>query len=724
MSIHLSTTPTRKVLLQQLEELLGPLNPDVAAEWITKYLLQRRDAELLELERRNPSMHDSTEGDQTDLAGPPSPSPSPPLPMNGHGKINGTDAVDPKPATKKRKRDAATVDTDKPAASPLAPSLNAHHGLEEIDIDESAPASVLPRPLAKPSPPSTLHLLSVLTFLLPSRDAAFYASWSADALTQRIASAYHSELSALQSTAPSPLSADWLFTLAHLLSPVLLTGKEVTWVDAEVKALVRDLAAKVREGIEADDLDDGDGVDEARMALSHVLRASKAVGLEDVDELWMREWVASISPEPTPSPAVPSTEDVRPTSPAVSESSDAESSEPSPAAAVEARVTIASVTHMSLQKAVLAVKPRFIVLDAANIGRWSGSGDPSTEVTVNTNGHSSLPSHLQSLPTSLPSTRNMVRLDSWQIAAAVLAVESTLRTPALCCLPEQFIRRPERFGVRDHELLLLLQRQGKLHRLPAGADDDTQLIALANDAETWLVTNDNLRDHVYGGTVSRDWVGSRLIKFYTVLYPSVGGDGDAEGKELRTMEEVKQRGTVCLVEPAAMRKNIGHHHKEAADTDKAGDEDSAVVKGGHPAVGYPQGMPGYGAYGGWLPYGWYGPPAPPPPPPYGLGYGEYGGGWAGYDGSAPSATTQYPLIVPPSLRAEYASSPYTLYEPPKPYSSAPPTPSARAENGAERYGASSSASSPSSAIAARSAGYPPGAFIPPNAPPPIIVGRR
>ena len=242
----------------------------------------------------------------------------------------------------------------------------------------------------------------------------------------------------------------------------------------------------------------------------------------------------------------------------------------------------------------------------------------------------------------------MIRLDSWQIAAAILAVETQLHTPALCCLPEQFIRRPSRFGVRDVDLLLLLQKAGKLHRLPAGADDDTQLIALTNEAETWLVTNDNLRDHVYGGVVSKEWVGSRLIKYYTVEYPRIGVEvGKEVGEGLKTMEEVKERGSVCLIEPAAMRKNIHTKEQMAAETEEGGDQQQRGQQPQQlPPAGYPHATTGYAGYP--APYGYqpYYPPLPPGyPPPYEL-YAEWAS--AGYGGVGPADDpTQYPLIVPP-----------------------------------------------------------------------------
>ena len=795
MSIHLSTTPTRKVILQELERLLGPLHADVAAEWETKYLLQRRDAEQLDQQHRS-----------AQPAAPAQPALSPSLPpsskavvevvetegvntvaaINGHHgeQSNGDKQAHSRRSKGKRKRGEqdAALHADRspahssPSSSPvpaaaaepkhvslLSPPLVPHSGLEEIalddddDHDEPAP----PRPSSSssssllspsPSPPSTLQLLSALTFLLPDRDPSFYSSWPVVALSQRIVDAYHTALSSHLSAASTPLTSAWLFALAHLLSPILLPSPPLhpAWVDRSIQQLLLSLALHVRACIERGDLDDGDGIDEARLALSEVRRARDVIGLEEVDDVWMRQWIDAVTPaapapaaathpngasssRPAPLPA--STSSTSSASDDDDDDDDSSSRSASPAPRDPAR-TVASVTHLSLPKAVALVKPRFIVLDAANIGRWSGSGDPSTEVTVNTTGdHHSLPSHLQSLPTSIVPTRQMIRLDSWQIAAAVLAVESQLHTPALCCLPEQFIRRPTRFGVRDVDLLLLLQKAGKLHRLPSGADDDTQLIALTNEAETWLVTNDNLRDHVYSGTVSKDWVGSRLIKYYTVEYPRIGVgrmEVGGAGEGLKTMEEVKERGSVCLIEPAAMRRNIHAKEQMAADAEEGGDQQrSQQLVQQPPPAGYPQAAPGYATYPAPYPYQPY---YPPPPPGYALPHelhAEWGGG--GYAGAAPGDDpTQYPLIVPPSLVAQYAGSPYSLYVPPPAPPAAPlPLPPSPAGSGsAEGWSrpalpSPSSSSSPfSSSSASSRSRYPHGAFIPPNAPPPVIFTRH
>jgi hypothetical protein len=224
----------------------------------------------------------------------------------------------------------------------------------------------------------------------------------------------------------------------------------------------------------------------------------------------------------------------------------------------------------SLFSAVSAAKPKFLVLDGANIGRWSGSGDPSEEIVtvhyINSNNSNSG----GQLGGELPNQRSLIRFESWQVYAAVLAVEKQLKIPALVCLPEQYIRKPERYAVRNVELLLFLQAEGKLHRLPAGADDDIQLITLAQHANTWLITNDNLRDHVAAQIISQAWVNQYVIKYYTINFPSllqetapssakqwnVASASDKE-KQLEIINKlVIQRGSVHLVAPEALRRNI------------------------------------------------------------------------------------------------------------------------------------------------------------------------
>ena len=257
MSIHLATTPTRKLLLQELERLLGPLNPDVAAEWETKYLLQRRDGELLDQQRRSQPQPLSSPAAQPALSPPLLPSLKAAVETvkrgsqtatigNGHHReqSNSDTKTETGRSRGKRKRgeeDAAQRSGGSSAESPPSPSpspsaaaaskvvpplsqpFTAHNGLEEIAIDDAdEPAPPQPSPPSSsisPAPPSTLQLLSVLTFLLPERDPSFYSSWPSIPVTQRIMDAYHSALSSHLSSAPNPLTPPWLFTLAHLLSP-------------------------------------------------------------------------------------------------------------------------------------------------------------------------------------------------------------------------------------------------------------------------------------------------------------------------------------------------------------------------------------------------------------------------------------------------------------------------------------------------------------------------
>ena len=765
---NLTTTPTRKLLLLELRDLLGPLNDDVAAEWITPWLLQRRDAELLDIlyrqrqaqqQQGDAGQDAKRSGASRDLNGGEEHAAAEELPSNGHAAPaeNGDGRVPElsrtKPALRRqqaqqqtaqrpqqqkqkqsngekehradsssssaaqegsrkrrREQDAAAAETaaasppshsssgvstsagSAASATPPTPAASQPsvvsvpsfavlpHGMVEIDIDDVDDSPLPPpRPAAVPSiaasaPPSREQLLAALSFLLPDRDPAFYSSWTPEALVQRVQSAYYEQL--YEMSRETLLTPALLFSFAHLLSPALLPSSPPlpAYVDAAISGAVLDICRHIRLAIENDgvgaggaegeDEEEEDAVsvrDEARLALSQVLRVSAVIGLSREEADWIRQWIQSVTPVVPVAPAVPA-----PTIPAVAspvpsgagdeDDDDDGADAASPAAGSAEKPSIESLTHLSLSAAVAVIKPRFILLDGANIGRWSGSGDPSTEITVSTG--SSLPSHLQHLPASTaPLTRSMTRFDSWQVAAAVHAVESSLGTPALICLPEQYVRRPERLGVRDVELLLLLQRQGKLHRLPAGADDDTALIQLAVDSNTWIVTNDNLRDHVYRKTVSRDWVACRLIKFYTLVFPKPLGAGDddnaaaggaaaaaarAAGSGLKTMDDALERGSVCLVEPAAMRSRV----QQAKDRMEQGRADVAEASEEPPVPDVQLAPPPFPAH----PYQYFPPPAmyAPPPglpfayPPYYPQYPPAPPPWAAYGSAPPFPSSGYP----------------------------------------------------------------------------------
>ena len=703
-SVHLSTTPTRWKVLEELRQLLGNLDEQVAAQWQTHTLLQRRDAELdcrAQTESEEKKQSEQSLANDRAKAGQRMGDEETDTAVRQHrGKVsrqevvetdgqNGSDeqqlktdrkekrrkkaerdeqstskqqqptAARPQPvatepmleqqAQKKRKRaedeestqpsqqqqqrqqhskseapfaivrplEEITID-DSPAPSPHAQPLLPAHGMQEIDISidsddntspppppQVAPPQTVPSlPLPPPPPPplpSRVALLSVLTFLMPSRDPAAYAAWSAETLVQRIQAEYASQLSDL--SLPTELSTELLFAFAHLLSPVILPTGSVrpVFVDSEVCRLIREVAAHVMAAIHAaaeaavsadgeeedeeeDDEDEEDEeresnvvpVDEARLALNEVLRVSGMIGMEVAEVAAIQQWLESVAPAFKPSVTASShstttngTHRLSASTPSSSPSRASTSSSTFSSASASSTTTSAvspssSACAVSLTAAVAAAKPRYIVLDGANIGRWSGSGDPSADVTVTTT--TSRPSHLQHLPST--DSRTMSRLASWQLVAAVHAVEQQLGVPALICLPEQFIRRPERFAVQDSELLLLLQKQGKLHRLPTGADDDSALLQMAESANTWIVSNDNFRDHVYSGRVTRQWADERLIKFYTIEFPRVGsgGVGGVGDGGVATEEGVRERGQVCLVEPSALRRNM--HAKEDMEREK------------------------------------------------------------------------------------------------------------------------------------------------------------
>ena len=693
-SIHVSSTPTRWKVLEELRELLGDLDEQVVAQWQTHNLLQRRDAELEHrAQAQQAKQSEQQEGEQENRkAGRTDQQETETNRVNSIGveeddtaTTNGHNGIvhqrtetkrkererrnrhrDTQPSStqetdgeqqpnasesmveqherkkeKKRKREhhdgtdqllqqqvsssesavnimppLAEINIDSPAAPPQRQPTLPANGMQEIEItidDEpdnlpSVPpspppaASRQPSPLPPPSPAplSRLSLLSVLTFLLPARDPASYASWSIDTLVQRVQAEYTSQLYEL--CLPTELSTELLFSFAHLLSPLILPSGRVVpvYVDGEVCRLVREVAAHVMAAIEgstegADNNDDEDDeesavpVDEARLALSEVVRVSEMIGMSEADigaiQRWLQSVTPAVKPLAVPVRASPINSGIHPLStsspspsPSRASTSFSSSSAPSPSSSSSSSsVQPASTVPVSLTAAVAAAKPRFIVLDGANIGRWSGSGDPSTEVTVTTT--TSRPSHLQHLPST--DSRTMSRFASWQLVAAVHAVEQLLNVPALICLPEQFIRRPERFAVQDSDLLLLLQKQGKLHRLPTGADDDSQLIRMAESGNTWIVTNDNFRDHVYSGRVSKQWVDERVIKFYTIEFPRVGAGG-VGGGGVRTEEEVREKGQVCLVDPSVLRRNM--HAKEEMERERERDEaETAAATRQHPS---------------------------------------------------------------------------------------------------------------------------------------------
>ena len=653
----------------------------------------------------------------------------------------------------------AEIDIDSPAATPLPQPQTQlpAHGMQEIEIniDDDAdtappqppqPAFRQPLPLPPPPPPpppSRLSLLSVLTFLLPSRDPASYTSWSVDTLVQRIQAEYTSQLYDL--CVPTELSTELLWEFAHLLSPVVLPtsassggggASRPVYVDGEVCRLIREVAAHVMaaiEGTAAEEEAEEDSavpVDEARLALSEVVRVSGMIGMAETEIEPIRRWLKSITPAvkplavarpsltngthqpsisyPSPSPSRAST----------SSSSSSPNATPSPSSSSSSGAPSTSSTPVSLTAAIAAAKPRYIVLDGANIGRWSGSGDPSTDVTVTTS--TSRPSHLQHLP-STDTSRTMSRLASWQLVAAVHAVEQQLNIPALICLPEQFIRRPERFAVQDPDLLLLLQKQGKLHRLPTGADDDSQLIRMAEQGNTWIVTNDNFRDHVYSGRVEQRWVDERVIKFYTIEFPRVGGgsgSGGGGGGGVKSEEEVKEKGQVCLVEPSALRRNM--HAKEEMEREREREEaeaagaaqlSAATPAGGVWFDGQQQHVSKTG-YPSIMSFSLH------PPPQARTGQPHY------FPPPAPPATMSYPPHVyhpPPDMYMPYPPPHigHPGYPPVGPYwpAAAPPSgPHAMPYSAPPNYPPPPALHSPRSTLGAPSPVYPPGALRPEHFP--------
>src|SRR5690606_4804772 len=114
----------------------------------------------------------------------------------------------------------------------------------------------------------------------------------------------------------------------------------------------------------------------------------------------------------------------------------------------------------------------YVVIDAANIALWQGSGSFGSTV-------SSKPA--RSLSGAPP------RFESWQVQSAIKAVESSvagLGIQVVSSLPEEFLRHPERCNVQDPWVLAELRRQGKLQPLPSGADSQVETLRLAQLGDT------------------------------------------------------------------------------------------------------------------------------------------------------------------------------------------------------------------------------------------------
>lgn len=52
-----------------------------------------------------------------------------------------------------------------------------------------------------------------------------------------------------------------------------------------------------------------------------------------------------------------------------------------------------------------------------------------------------------------------------------------------------------------------------VHLAPSGADDDLFILKVAESLSALILTNDLFRDHIIGGTISREWVDARCMKF-------------------------------------------------------------------------------------------------------------------------------------------------------------------------------------------------------------------
>jgi hypothetical protein len=156
-----------------------------------------------------------------------------------------------------------------------------------------------------------------------------------------------------------------------------------------------------------------------------------------------------------------------------------------------------------------AKRPRYIVIDAADIAHWQGSGAV---------GSMPLPG-ARAGGVAVPCAR---RFSSWQVAAAVKAVEqqvSGLGIQVVTWLGEQYLRSPSSYSVHDVWVLLELQRQGKLHLMPAGADGAHEMIRLAQMEDTYLVSNNDLTEYVSDGALTPQWRDAHLCKFFTFALP-------------------------------------------------------------------------------------------------------------------------------------------------------------------------------------------------------------
>jgi len=176
---------------------------------------------------------------------------------------------------------------------------------------------------------------------------------------------------------------------------------------------------------------------------------------------------------------------------------------------LSAATPVASRSILSQAIDTLPHKPTYILLDTVSVARWAGSGEATTLT------HPSTPArHGTGASSSAP------RFESWQVAAAIRAVEQQLAGQSIAVtalIPERFQKQPDENNVQDVWVLLELQRQMKLHRVPDAADLQLQLIGLAAQPgnETFIISNDSFNEHLTSGLITAEWRDRHVLRFFS-----------------------------------------------------------------------------------------------------------------------------------------------------------------------------------------------------------------
>jgi hypothetical protein len=104
-----------------------------------------------------------------------------------------------------------------------------------------------------------------------------------------------------------------------------------------------------------------------------------------------------------------------------------------------------------------------------------------------------------------------------------------------------------RLSASSEAALRWLEERDSIVQTPSQADDDLFTISYAQRELTPVVTNDNYRDHITRGLISKRWADARLIKY--AFFPGQSGAAwmpDMAGA--RMLEEFKRAGKLAHVQ--------------------------------------------------------------------------------------------------------------------------------------------------------------------------------